>query len=437
MAWPAADPAAHPDSPPPPGTRRRAHRHHGGEPPVAAPGPLRAAFLALGAFWGSWAVAIADVQRSFHLSDGDLGILLAAAIGIAGVTGAVVSHRAERWGTGPMLAVAMGVWAVLLAGAGVARPWPVFAVVFCAAEVAGGCVDTAMNAAASRRLAGRPGALVRFHALFNSGALAGAALSGVVIGAGLSWRWLWPVLGAAVVVLAVWAHRSQQAPAAAGPAAAPGGVEDGAPAGLAGALGRLRADGLLLFLVVFALAEIIEGGVDTWGVLYLRTHLASGVLLGAGAYVVGQSVAATTRGAGGPLLGRLSPRIALVAGGLLAGGGILAESLSPLAVVAACGLALGAGGASLFWPLVMSQVTRQASRATSAVGAFTAAGYVGWVAGAPVVGWVSDTWGAARGLQLLAGLAGVVVVASLLRRDGNPRHAAAGPDDHGPRPAAR
>ena len=191
-------------------------------------------------------------------------------------------------------------------------------------------------------------------------------------------------------------------------------------------LARLRADGLLLFLAVFALAEITEGGVDTWGVLYLRTHLASGVLLGAGAYVVGQSVAATTRGAGGPLLGRLSPRAALVIGGLVAGGGILLESLSPVALAAACGLAIGAAGASLFWPLVMSQVTRQASRATSAVGAFTAAGYVGWVAGAPAVGWVSDTWGPARGLQLLAALAGVVVVASLLRRDDRGGRTAAG-----------
>ena len=127
-------------------------------------------------------------------------------------------------------------------------------------------------------------------------------------------------------------------------------------------------------------------------------------------------MAATTRGAGGPLLGRLSPRIALVVGGLVAGGGILVESVSPRAAVAAAGLALGAAGASLFWPLVMSQVTRQASRPTSAVGAFTAAGYVGWVAGAPIVGLVSDH-DPALGLQLLAALALTVVVASLLRRD--------------------
>lgn len=388
---------------------------------MAGPGPVRASFVLLGMFWGSWAVVIADVQRTFHLSDGTLGALLAVAIGVAGVTGAVLGHRAERWGTGPMLAGSLSAWAVLLVAAGVARPWPVFAACFCAAEVAGGCVDTAMNAAASRRLAGRPGALVRFHALFNTGALGGAAVAGVVIGLGGSWRWLWPMFALGVVAVGLWSRRTQAAAAperAARDVAAQGA--DLSP------LARLRADGLLLFLFVFAMAEIAEGGVDTWGVLYLRTHLASGVLLGAGAYVVGQSVAATTRGAGGPVLGRLTARSALVVGGLAAATGILVESLSPAAVAAACGLALGAGGASLFWPLVMSQVTGQASRATAAVGAFTAAGYVGWVAGAPVVGWISDTWGPSRGLQLLAVMAGVVVVASLVRRNDRRPSAAAG-----------
>ena len=60
---------------------------------------------------------------------------------------------------------------------------------------------------------------------------------------------------------------------------------------------------------------------------------------------------------------------------------------------AAQGLALGAGGASLFWPLVMSTVSRRATQVVSAVGTFTAAGYIGWVAGAPVVGWVSQSLG--------------------------------------------
>jgi hypothetical protein len=217
------------------------------------------------------------------------------------------------------------------------------------------------------------------------------------------------------LVMGLWALATDMG------AAADPEPEDAAPRPRAHPVRRIRQDGLLLLLVVFALAEVTEGGVDTWGVLYLRNHLATGVLLGAGAYVVGQSVAATTRGAGGALIGRLSARSALIVGGCVAGGGILLESLSPFSVVAALGLALGAGGAALFWPLVMSTVSRQASQVVSAVGAFPAAGYSGWVAGAPAVGWVSQTYGPQHGLQILAVAALAVALASYLRRsEGHP-----------------
>ncbi len=384
---------------------------------AAAPGPVAAAFVLFGMFWGSWAVVIADVKETFGLSDGTLGILLAVAIALAGITGGVLGHFADRFGTRGMLELSLLAWAVLLVATAAARSFTVFAGAFVAAEVAGGCIDTAMNAASSRRLMGRPGALVRFHSLFNTGALTGAAAAGVLLHAGISWRWLWPMLAAGAVALALWTRR----PAGHGPVPPAAPERDladpgGGAGGRQGPIGQLRADRLGLFLLVFALAEVTEGGIDTWGVLFLRTELAAGVLLGAGAYVVGQGVAAVTRGGGGPVLGRLSARAGLVIGGLVAAGGILLESVSPHAVPAACGLAIGAGGASLFWPLVMSEATTSASFPTRAAGAFTAAGYMGLVAGAPLVGWVSDEWGLNRGLQVLAAAAAAVALCALARR---------------------
>ena len=355
-----------------------------------------AAFATFGLFWGSWAVMLFDVQHAFSLNDAQLGLLLAVAIAVAGASSAVMAHLADRVGARRLLWIALFAWAVLLCVLALTTQRWAFATVLVLVEVAGGSIDTAMNAEASHRLVTKPSALVRLHALFNAGALAGAAAAALVIHAGVSWRWVWPAI--AVVALAVggWALATDPGTALSADS------EDAAPQARAHPLRRLRRDGLLVLLAVFALAEVTEGGVDTWGVLFLRNHLATGVLLGAGAYVVGQLVAATTRGAGGTLLGKLSTRSALIVGGCVAGGGILLESVSPVAGVAALGLALGAGGASLFWPLVMSTVSRLASQVVSAVGTFTAAGYVGWVAGAPIVGWVSQTFGAARGLQVLA-----------------------------------
>jgi MFS family permease len=324
-------------------------------------------------------------------------VLLAVAIAVAGASSAVMAHLADRVGARRLLWIALFAWSALLCVLALTQDRWSFAAVLVLVEIAGGSIDTAMNAEASHRLVGNPSALVRLHALFNMGALTGAAVAAVVIHAGVSWRWIWPAIALVALAVGVWTLVTDEGTALTG--SATGGP---APQTRAHPIRRLRRDGLLLLLVVFALAEVTEGGVDTWGVLYLRNHLATGVLLGAGAYVVGQLVAVTTRGAGGSLVGRLSTRHALITGGCVAGAGILLESLSPLSGLAALGLALGAGGASLFWPLVMSTVSRMASQLVSAVGAFTAAGYVGWVAGAPIVGWVSQSLGPARGLQVLA-----------------------------------
>jgi MFS family permease len=367
-------------------------------------GPVVATFVTFGLFWGSWAVMVFNIQRTFSISDAGLGLLLALAIALAGASSAVMGHLADRVGARRLLWMALLTWSVLLVVmSSIHQRWG-FVVALVVVEIAGGSIDTAMNAEASHRLIGNPAGLVRFHALFNVGAIVGAAGAGLVLHAGISWRWVWPGVALVALIVGLWTWTTDDGTALAGSAAVDhaAGVRP---------IQRLRGDGLLVLLAVFALAEVTEGGVDTWGVLYLRNHLAAGVLLGAGAYVVGQAVAATTRGAGSVLVGRLSARRGLLVGGCVAGGGILLESLSPLSGPAALGLALGAGGASLFWPLVMSNVSKLATQVVSAVGTFTAAGYIGWVAGAPIVGWISQAYGPQHGLQVLAVAAfGVAVV---------------------------
>lgn len=247
-----------------------------------------AAFVTFGLFWGSWAVMLFNIQHTFSLNDAQLGVLLAVAIAVAGASSAVMAHLADRVGARRLLWIALFAWSVLLCVLALTREKWAFATVLVLVEVAGGSIDTAMNAEASHRLVGNPSALVRLHALFNAGALTGAAVAALVIHAGVSWRWVWPGVAVVALVIGVWALVTDPGTALS-PAQAGGAGQTTHP------LRRLRRDGLLVLLLVFALAEVTEGGVDTWGVLYLRNHLATGVLLGAGAYVVGQLMAATTR----------------------------------------------------------------------------------------------------------------------------------------------
>jgi predicted MFS family arabinose efflux permease len=252
--------------------------------------------------------------------------------------------------------------------------------------------------------------------VFNIGAIAGAVVGSLALSSGASWRWLWPGVGAVAIVLSLTSLRSppgsilDAAHSPHSPTLAP--VGESAPA--AAHLDRsLRSDGLVVFLFVFALAEVTEGGAFTWGVLYLRHHLHAGILVGAAAYVVGHVVAALSRSLGGGMLRSTPVATAFVIGSLITAGGLSLEAATPVAVTAAIGLTLATAGTSLIWPLAMSTVASRASRPGQAVGTFTAAGYVGWVAGAPVVGLVSDRWGPAAGLYLMAALCVVVVAATL------------------------
>jgi MFS family permease len=373
--------------------------------------PIGGSFIVFGMFWGSWAVATADIRTTYRMSDAQLGSLLAVAVSVSGIVGAIVGNRAERWGAVPTLVRSLLVWAALLALAGAARTRTEFIVAFVAAMAAGGCVDMTMNAASAARLGQSPGRLVRFHGIFNVGALLGAVAVGLLVQSQVSWRWAWPMVAVVALPVAAWVHFRGSDPERI--ADDPVGPEHHIISGRSQlsflrSLGQLRADGLMVLLVVFAAAEIVEGGVDTWGVLYLRTHLAVTALVGATAYGLGQAIAILTRGLGGPGLGRIGPRLGVIAGAVVACAGLSLEALAGTRLLAGVGLALAAGGSAVFWPLLMAHVSTVASRPTATVSAFTAAGYLGWVAGAPIIGLLADTWGLGVGLGVIAGLAGLV-----------------------------
>jgi MFS family permease len=374
-------------------------------------------FACFGVFWGSWAVSTVDVERYTGLSNAGIGILLSASIGIGGLAAALAGGTMARIGPNRMLPLLLVPWGTCAIAAGVIPGKIAFVATFALTIASAGLVDMAMNAVATIELGGEPGAMVRFHALFNAGTLFGAGLVAGFVSGTLSWRWTWLVVGTAGLTLAAFGYAGRKADH---PAPlhdpAPALVEPAlAPAKGSGTLFRSFAtigkEGLVALAITFAVTAIVEGGIDTWGVLYLRTRLATGVLVGAGAYAVGQLIAAITRASGSTLVSRLGHKRGLVLGSGLAAAGLIAEATSTNAALAACALAVAAGGISLCWPLTMARLASPPDTAggddqtATLVGGFTAAGYFGWLLGPAVVGTLSDHEGLRAGLLLLAGLA--------------------------------
>lgn len=365
--------------------------------------PLRlvaAAFVVFGLFWGGWAVAAADVERDLGLSHGAFGLLLSVSLSGAAAANAVAGVLAERHGTTRTLAAAFTLWSLCLVAGAAARTTPLFTLSLIGIVGFGGAIDVVMNIAATSALASRPGALVRFHAFFNGGAAVGAAIMGLATAAGITWRSVW--LGTALCGVAlVLALRGRTLPAGA----------PGAQFRLRQLLGLLRRERLILIAVAFAVAAMVEGGIEVWGVLFIRTSIPEGLAVGATSAVLGYLLAAMARLMLGPAAGRLGAARGVTLGASLAAVGIIVLAVSPVTVAAGAGLVLAAGGISLCWPLFLSVAAAGRERPGAAVGAITSLGYLGFVVGPSVVGSLAGAAGLRSGLLALAGAAMFVALA--------------------------
>jgi hypothetical protein len=362
-------------------------------------GAVAAAFVLFGFGLGGWTVATADVERAMGLHHGGFGAELSVALGAAAVVNAFVGALAERLGTPRVLAGGLVLWGGAWLTGSVADGWALrIAVVVLLA--AGGAVDVVMNAAATGALADRPGALVQFHGLFNAGAAVGAVTVGLAGSGG--WRGVWQVDGATAIVLGVlcWS------------AAIPG-AGAGERVSLGASARAVLAAPILPIAIAFALGAMVEGGIETWGVLTLRTVLAVGLLAGAGAAGAGYLIAAGARFGLGPRAAAGGART-----GVTIGAGAAAVGLTGLAAthrpgVAVAGLVLAMLGISMCWPLLLALAAGGSSRPAVVVGGVSAVGYLGFVVGPAVVGAVAGAGGLRAGLLVLAAGAALVAVAPM------------------------
>jgi len=361
---------------------------------------VRLGFAVFGGFWGTWAVATLDIQEFLGLSDSGLGALVAATVIGTSVANVAGGALAERHGADRASAAALAIWGALLLAAA-AVPWPgPWMGLFLLVVAAGGLLDVVLNIASTGALQDRPGPLLRVHASYNLGTIAGAGATGVAVAALGTWRWSMLGVGVGAVGLATLVRT--------GRVTIPE-VTSRSETAIGEALSELRRSGLLPLAAVFTLGAMVEGGIGTFGVLYLRDRLDVAVLAGAGAYVLGQALATTSRFAAGSAaagrhLGGPGPaRLGLA----VAGAGLALEVATDQPVVAGIGLAIASIGVATYWPLLSAVATRASDRPGLAVGGVSAFGYLGFLAGPPIVGAVADGASLRVGVLVLAAAGGV------------------------------
>jgi MFS family permease len=128
-----------------------------------------------------------------------------------------------------------------------------------------------------------------------------------------------------------------------------------------------------------------------WSAIYLNGTLRSGVGLAAAGYAAFSVVMALGRGVGDQLTVRLGPRTMMQLGGLVAAIGLTLALVSAWIPLALFGFGLVGAGLSVVFPLTLSVAGRTSKQAAgTAIAAVATCGYVGFLVGPPVIGFMAD-----------------------------------------------
>lgn len=352
---------------------------------------LVGAYAVYGAFWGAWAVVLVEYLDLRHLSLAAIGGLFSVTSVTAIATMTFGGAPAVRLPRPQALAAAFALAGTASLIVGMAAGWrlgPAFALL----GVGIGMIDLLVNlvGAEIENATDRP-ALQVVHAGYGAGGAVGAVLAAIATTAG--WR-----PAAVLATVAVCHLLAAAALAAFVPHAAV--TDDGpGPPGLALRVLRGRQD-LQVAAVVVLCAFFVEGSMDAWSVLFVRTTL-GGPVLGAAAAFASFALAITAgRIFAARVLFRLGrQRTLLVSGtGSLVAGAVVVGA--PTAAVAGSAFLVLGFFLSVAAPAAFGMVGGDAD-AGRAVAAVTTIGYGGFVVGPPLMGWLGDSFGLRTALLAL------------------------------------
>jgi fucose permease len=381
---------------------------------IRARNAVYAVFIINGLAFASWASRIPTVRDALDLSPSSLGlVLLAVALGsvLSMPLSGVVVHRV---GTARAVGVMALVAAAGLATVGLGSQVGVVPVVvgLFALGVGSGTWDVAMNvegSAVERELG--VAIMPRFHAGFSIGTVAGALIGAAMIAFGISPTMHLLAVAAlvAVVVPAVVRDFLPDVPDAAD-----------APARRSPLRAWTEPRTILIGLFVFASA-FTEGTGNDW--LAVATIDGYGAPPAVGTLMFALFLTAMTLGRwfgpglidrhGRVRVIRLFGVIALLGLGLLVGGPAL-----PAAVV---GAILWGLGTALGFPVGMSAAGDDPEHAAARVSVVATIGYVAFLAGPPLLGFIGQQTGTLRALTVAGGLVAVGLLISGVLREPRPR----------------
>jgi len=385
--------------------------------PTAWRNAVFVAFALNGFGISAWVARIPSVRDHLRITVAEVGILIFG-LSVGAVIGLILAGHIVHWlGGRQSIRVSLIIAGVALAGVGFGTTvLSSFGVVLVALVLYGFCssiCDVAMNVegAAVERTTGRT-IMPLFHASWSLGTVAGAGLGSAAAFAKIDPVWHLGVIGVLLIVaVPIVTHFIPVDDHLA---------EDGTPAEPLTFRARmatwLEPRTLLIGLIVLGMA-FTEGSANDW--LALAMVDGRHVDNGQGALLFGVFTVSMTLGriGGGPLIDRVGRVVALRASGVAAAIGLAIVILVPSVPVAVAGIVLWGIGASLGFPMGMSAAGDDPTRAAARVSAVATIGYLAFLVGPPLIGFVGDRIGLLNALWIVLVLILLAVLAAPAARE--------------------
>ena len=385
--------------------------------PTAWRNAVFVAFALNGFGISAWVARIPSVRDHLSITVAQVGILIFG-ISAGSVVGLILASHIVHWlGGRQSIRLALIVAGVALTGVGFGTTiLSSFGVVLAALVLYGFCssiCDVAMNVegAAVERTTGRT-IMPLFHASWSLGTVAGAGIGSAAAFAGIDPVWHLGAVGLLLIIAVPIVARfipDEEHLAEDGSVAAPLTFRDRMAI-------WIEPRTLLIGLIVLGMA-FTEGSANDWLALAMVDD--RGVDNGQGALLFGVFTVSMTLGriVGGPLIDRVGRVVALRASGVAAAIGLAIVILVPSVPIAVAGIVLWGIGASLGFPMGMSAAGDDPTRAAARVSAVATIGYVAFLVGPPLIGFVGDRIGLLNALWIVLVLIIVAVLAAPAARE--------------------
>jgi predicted MFS family arabinose efflux permease len=353
-------------------------------------------FFLNGAGVGTLLAHVPFMQERLDVSTGVIGLCLLAAAAGALVAMPIAGHLLDRRPSRTVVRAGAFAYPLLLALPLLASTPLALAAFLVGYGAANGWLDVSMNAhgSAVERDLGRP-IMSSLHAGWSLGGVAGAGGAALSAAAGVDPRVYVAGAAAALIVLAaLLAPRLGAASAERGEAAT----------GFA-----LPSRGVVLLGVLCVLVMVTEGAMNDWSALYLTSDLDTGPDVGAAGFAAFSAGMAAGRLGGDALAARIGSTLLLRGGATLATVALAVTLAAGQPGVALVGFALVGLGVANGVPLMFSAAGRTENPG-SAIAAVATMGYVAFLAGPPLIGFLADAIGLPGALATICLAAGTVAL---------------------------